>query len=168
MGHLTVSQALQRLRIELERLGATDCVTSTNVELTRYGTPYSGRKPPEDIGVAVYFKLGAPRVLACDAFDTVADNIAAIAAHIDCLRGIERYGVGTIEQAFTGYTALPPPGADNRAPWRKVFGFENALSVTPEGVRFAYRAMAKQNATNEDYLKVLNLARDEALKELNA
>jgi len=36
----------------------------------------------------------------------VSDNIAAIAAHIEALRAQERYGVGTIEQAFAGYSAL--------------------------------------------------------------
>jgi hypothetical protein len=33
----------------------------------------------------------------------VADNIAAIAAHIDAIRRQDRYGVGTLDQAFAGY-----------------------------------------------------------------
>jgi hypothetical protein len=63
----------------------------------------------------VYFKLhGKDRVLACDKWDRVADNIAAIAAHIDAIRRQDRYGVGTIDQAFAGYSALPPPGGTSR------------------------------------------------------
>ena len=62
---------------------------------------------PDDPGVAVYFQLhDKERVLACDKWDTVADNIAAIAAHIDGIRRQDRYGVGTIDQAFAGYSAL--------------------------------------------------------------
>lgn len=56
--------------------------------------------------------------MACDKWDRVADNIASLAAHIECLRGIERYGVGTLEQAFRGYQALPAPNAEK--PWREI------------------------------------------------
>jgi len=52
--------------------------------------------------------------LACDRWDKVQDNIYAIAMTIEPLRGIERWGSGSmVEQAFTGFFALPAP----KSPW---------------------------------------------------
>lgn len=65
-----------------------------------------------DPGVAVYFKLkGKPRVLACDKWHSAAENMAAIAGHIEAIRAVDRYGVGTLDQAFAGYQALPQTAA---------------------------------------------------------
>lgn len=172
---LTVAGAMERLKIELARIGALDVIVSTNVELTTYGEPRSGRRAPEDPGAAVYFRLnGKDRVLACDRWDQVQGNIAAIAAHIECVRGIDRYGVGTLDQAFAGYDALPPPGASNRPPWRKVLGFEDfpvgALPLKAD-IEIAYRGLAKQchpdlQGGSHEATAMLNAARDQALEEI--
>ncbi len=101
---LTVHKATQRLSGELSRLGARDELLSTNVSLRLDGLPYSNQSEPSDPGAAVYFSLkGQARCLACDQWNRVADNIAAISQHIDALRRIDRYGVGTLDQAFAGY-----------------------------------------------------------------
>jgi hypothetical protein len=93
---------------ELRLLGATEVILSTNIELTQKGLPYSNRRQPDDPGVAVFFKLKKQSLaLACDKWDRVADNVWAIALHINAIRGQSRWGVGTIEQAFMGYAALP-------------------------------------------------------------
>jgi hypothetical protein len=168
-----VSKAIDRLQAELRRLGARDAVLSTNLRLGLRGEPLSGQPEPKDRGVAVYFKLkGKDRVLACDLWTSVAGNIAAIAAHIDALRRIERYGVGTLEQAFAGYDSLPAPGADNDPPWRKVLGL-NGGPVTEEQVSAAYRELAKvchpdlQGGSHEAMAQ-LNRARDKGLAEIGA
>lgn len=166
---LTIAEARDRLEGELGRLGARDVLLSTNVELTTYGEPRSGRRPPEDPGVAVYFRLnGKDRVLACDRWTTVAGNIAAIAAHIECIRGIDRYGVGTLDQAFAGYDALPPPGPTKRG-WREVLEVGNGV-VTRSMVETHYRIIAKtahpDHGGSHDAMAELNAARDEALREL--
>lgn len=169
---LTVADARKRLDVELERLRARDVILSTNVELTIYGEPRSGRRPPEDPGVAAYFRLGGKdRVLACDTWTTVAGNIAAIAAHIDCIRGIDRYGVGTLDQAFAGYDALPPPGADNRPPWRNVLGIAVDVRCTAATIQAAYRHKAKelhpdQPGGSHEGMAQLNEARDQAMREV--
>lgn len=166
---VTLRTACVRLQEQLERMEAADVVLSTNVELTLGGEPRADRRAPDDPGAAVYFRLlGKERVLACDKFVSVAENITALANHIDAMRRIERYGVGTLDQAFTGYDRLPSPNADNRAPWRKEFGFKPTDLVTPEVVQARYRSMAKQFATNEQALLNLNLAREAALQELKA
>lgn len=73
-----------------------------------------------DRGAAVYFEMkGKPVSLACDKWNRVEDNIWAIAKHIEALRGQQRWGVGSIEQAFRGYTALPAIGESSASEWWK-------------------------------------------------
>lgn len=160
---LTVADAIKRLSSEIDRLNATDALVSSNVELRLDGLPRSGQPEPSDPGAAVYFKLkGKPRCLACDKWTRVADNIAAIAQHIDALRRIERYGVGTMEQAFAGYAALPASPTD----WWIVLG------VTPDAttaqIDDAFRKLARSShpdagGSHNDMARI-NAARDEAKK----
>jgi hypothetical protein len=118
---LTIADARARLQREVDLLRATKVVLSTNVELRLDGAPRSDRRPPDDPGVALWFEYkGVPTVLACDRFTTVADNIAAIASHIDGMRKAERHGVGSLEQMFRGFTALP--GATSVNDWRRALG----------------------------------------------
>lgn len=110
---------------EFRRLGVTDdhIVVSTNVERRLDGQPYSNRKAPADPGAAVYFRLnGKPRVLACDKWLRVEDNLYAIACHVEALRSQERWGVGSVEQAFSGYTALPAPRESGGATYYQILG----------------------------------------------
>lgn len=170
---LTVPQGLGRLQLELERLGAREVIISTNVELNSYGDPRGGRRDPDDPGVAVYFKLNKKdRVLACDSWDRTADNLAAVAAHIDAIRRIDRYGVGTLDQAFAGYDALPPPGADNRPPWRKVLGIAEDENSSADAINAAYRDLARKfhpdvPGGSHEAMAQLNEARDAALQEIS-
>jgi hypothetical protein len=166
---ITIAAAIDRLERELDRLGATEPLLSSNLKLSMAGVPYSGQGEPKDRGVAIYFKLkGHDRVLACDRYLSCAGNIAAIANHIDALRRIERYGVGTIEQAFAGYAALPAPDANNRPQWRETLGFRHDSRVTVADINLNYRTLAKKDPGNEHRLLDLNLAREAALRELGA
>jgi hypothetical protein len=140
---------------------------STNVSLRLDGRPRSDEKPA-DPGAAIYFSFrGKATVLACDTFTDVSDNIAALAAHLDALRAIERYGVGTIEQALAGYKALP---ADTAADWRAVFGFAKDSTPTLDQVDSAYKSAAKQRHPDvggtEVEMSHINRARDYAVMEL--
>jgi len=164
--------ARERLTDQLQRLGAADVLLSTNLQLTTYGQPRGGQGEPADPGVAVYFTLhGKDRVLACDKWTTVAGNMAAIAAHIDAIRRVDRYGVGTLDQAFAGYDSLPAPGSHNRPPWRKVLGIAEDENCSAEAVQAAYRDMAKQfhpdlQGGSHEAMAMLNEARDQALREI--
>lgn len=110
---LTIAQAVRRVRDELGRMGVRDddLVISTNLELRLDGLPRSNQREPSDPGVSVYWtqKRGdAPRCMAIDRYDRVADNLAAIAATLDAMRAIERHGGAEIlNRAFTGFAALP-------------------------------------------------------------
>jgi hypothetical protein len=107
---MTIASATARLVAEMDRLeGASHIILSTNVELRLDGLPRAGGSEPDDPGAALYFKHDQrPRCLACDRWDRVADNITALAKHVEAIRGMDRWGVGTLEQAFGGYLALPP------------------------------------------------------------
>ena len=94
---------------ELRRLGATQVVISTNIALRRDGLPYSGRRQPDDKGVAVYFQLqGESQCMPCDKWSRIECNIWAIAKCIEALRGLERWGAKNMVRAsFQGFKALP-------------------------------------------------------------
>ena len=110
---LSVHDATHRILAELARLGAgdRDIVVSTNIELRRDGLPRSDRRAPDDPGVAVYWREGSTREQQCmaiDLYDSVAGNLAAVAATIDAMRAIERHGGAQIlKRAFQGFKALP-------------------------------------------------------------
>lgn len=164
-----IPTAFDRLQDELDRIGARDAILSTNMETRLDGRPRADRAAPADPGVACYFRLGTQdTVLACDKWDRVADNIVAIAKHIEALRGQDRWGVGTLAQAFAGYQALPPPGSDRPArPWREVL--KRGILGPPQSIEEAnhrYRQLAKERAGDEAALLELNLARDDAKREL--
>lgn len=116
---ITVAEARSRLLGEMSamtrsgrtwRVNPDEVVISSNMPTRLDGLPRSGSVEPKDPGVAVYFHLdGVPHCLPCDRWTAVADNLAAIAAHVGAMRGMERWGVGDIKAAFAGFRALPPP-----------------------------------------------------------
>lgn len=78
-------------------------------------------------------------MMACGKWNRAQDNIWAIAKHVEALRGQERWGVGSIEQAFRGYTALPEKSGG--VSWWEVLGV--AMNASEEQVQAAYRSKAK-------------------------
>jgi DnaJ domain len=137
----TFGKARDELFRELKRLGATGVILSTNVQLRQDGIPYANRSEPVDPGVAVYFNWdGQPYCLACDRWDRVKDNIRAICLHIEALRGQERWGAGSLKQAFEGYKRLPATVQSET--WYRVLGV--APGADADEVQAAYRQLAKQ------------------------
>lgn len=167
---LTTHEGVVRVRDEIDRLRADAFFISTNVKVNREGLPYSGTREPDDPGVAVYFTVGGKeRVLACDRWTRVADNLAAIAAHIGALRGMERWGVGTIDQAFAGYAALPAKGETSASSWRSVLGVDDGATLDEAEAAFRYKArMAHPDITggSTERMSALIAARDDARREL--
>jgi hypothetical protein len=163
---LTIANAIDRLDGELNRLGATEPILSTNVPVGLKGLPLSSQSSePRDPGVAVYVTLyGKALVFACDKWDRVADNIAAIAQHIDALRRIDRYGVGRLEQAFVGYAALPPSAED----WRIILGVGEYATLDQVDAAFLEKAKSlhPDAGGTHDEMARLTAARDFARKVL--
>lgn len=171
---MTPDAATQHLVGELSRLGAikSTVVISTNMPLRRDGLPYSGIKPPEDPGVAVYWSTQAfkDRAIGCDKWDKLHDNIHAIGLAIAALRAIDRAGASQIlERAFTAFGALP---ASSAAPivrsWWEVFGFPQTIigSLSMPMVEARWRELAAKNHPDRggsaEAMTELNQAREQA------
>lgn len=140
----SMGEAQRGLAGELARLGALKEVLSTNVKLRIDGRPYSNQPQPDDPGAAVYFELkNRPVSLACDKWNRVEDNIWAIVKHIESIRGQERWGVGSVEQAFRGYMALPAPGQSSGVQWWSVLGVP--INATSDQVKDAYRILVTKH-----------------------
>ena len=161
---ISVADALKRLQEELDAIGARYPVVSSNLETRLDGLPRSGQRKPDDPGVAVYFQLdGEPHCLPCDTYLLVEHNIAAIAAHIEATRAIERHGVASVREMFSGFAALPAPRK-----WFEVLGV--SASANASVINGAYRALAAKRhpdrpGGSHDAMAELNKARDEGLKE---
>jgi len=140
----TPGAARDELFLELERLGATDIILSTNAPATKGGTFYASYKEPKDSGVAVYFTWkGRPRVLACDRFEKIHMNIRAIALTVEQLRRIASRGVADfMDKVFTGFDALPPGSVDSPDNWWKVLGVNQDDGV--KKIQAAYRQLLKK------------------------
>lgn len=169
---LTVSDGVKRVLDELTRLGARPgyTVISTDVVLRLDGLPRSGQREPADPGAAVYWRdrNGEQRVMAIDQYRAVADNLAAIAATLEALRAIERHGGAQIlDRAFSGFTALPAPGATRS--WREVIGVgssERDLAAVRAGYRRRALAAHPDRGGSHDDMAALNAAMKQAEQEL--
>lgn len=162
-------QAHDDLVYELARLGAEGIVISSNVPVRRDGLPLSRAREPVDPGVAVYFDWKKrPYVFACDNFDRVTGNLRAIGLTISSIRAIARYGATEMmEQAFTGFAALPPANHDK--PWWEVLGVSDR--ATEAEVKIAFRELMKIHHPDRDggdqaRAAEVNRARDRALADI--
>jgi len=136
-GRRTIDVITKRVLREIKLLDGTLPVISSNLTLRGDGLPYSDQPQPVDRGVAVYFTYKKRQMcFACDRWDRVQDNLYAIAMAIEALRGIERWGTGDmVEQAFTGFVALPAPKSPH-----EVLGIRPG--ATEDEIDSAYRQKA--------------------------
>ncbi len=168
---LTVAVAAGRVEDEVEKLRGRNLLISSNVQVTLSGRPRSSQPEPADRGVCVYFQLAdKPFAMACDRYLTVADNLAAIAKHIESVRGQERWGVATAAETLMAFRALPAPGAAR--PWRDVLGLSAGTFLRGQ-INEQYRIVAAERhpdrpGGSEHAMAEINAARDAALAELDA
>ncbi|NWF58983.1 MAG: DnaJ domain-containing protein [Fischerella sp.] len=165
------SVARDHLLNELRLLEAKNVIISSNVPLRKDGLPYANFREPADPGVAVYFNLKKKSyVLACDQWSRVKDNLRAIGLHVNALRGMERWGVGSIEQAFMGYQALPQAQKSDEVvekSWWIVLGVNR--SASPTHIKEAYRQLAKihhpDSQGSDEKMAEINRAYQQAKQE---
>jgi hypothetical protein len=172
---ISIRDAMRRMQDELDRIGGSDFVLSANLVRNMDGSPRSNQPQPVDPGVALYFTLKKkPICMPCDTYTRVEQNIAAIAKHIEATRAIERYGVASLSEMFTGFEALPAPGKASKRHWRDVLGVvprDLALDGRTNIIDALYRERAKQahpdRGGTHDMMAELNAARADAIKEIN-
>lgn len=160
------STARNDLLNELRLLGAKNVVISSNVPVRQDGLPYARPKEPDDPGVAVYFQIKDKNyALCCDRWLKVRHNLRAIGLHIAAMRGMERWGVGNVEQAFMGYQALPPAVSERN--WWEVLGVSPKAS--DDEVKEAYRKLARQHhpdyGGSSDKMAAINAAYEQLKQE---
>jgi hypothetical protein len=166
-------RARDELLHSLKLLGGTSVVLSTSVALRQDGLPYANMPEPVDPGVAVYFdrRVGEwpkpivtrPFVIACDTYRKVRWNLRAIGATVEALRAIQRHGASSmLEQAFTGFAALPAHGVE--PPWWEVLGV--GQDATGDQIRVAHRELAMlhhpDRGGDASRMAAINAARDAA------
>lgn len=173
---LSVYDGAQRVRAELDALGARATIISSNIPVRKDGLPYSGHKEPKDSGVSVYWTTskGERRCMAVDRYDRVADNLAAVAATLDAFRAVERHGgAQVIDRAFTGFKAIP--NLDLPRHWRVVLDVDRLEKEMGGPVdRFwaekQYKALAHERhpdkGGSDKAMAELNRAWDDAKREL--
>lgn len=152
----------------------TDAIISTNVPLRNDGLPYATfREPPDGSGVAVYwlksYSNETPKVIACDRWKKVWENLHAVELALEAMRQLERTGATQIiERAFQGFKALPPGPAPKS--WREVFGFSALMTVGRDHLTEEYRRKARvrhpDNGGSEQAMAELNAAFAQAKAEL--
>lgn len=109
---ITVSSALDAVDDELRRLGCKPRayieadVDEKHIRLDGELRSSATTRSPGCIIYATHPKLGDLR-WACDSFSKLQFNIRAIAATIEALRSVDRYGCVRDQQQFTGFKALP-------------------------------------------------------------
>lgn len=164
---MPASRARQLLLRDLEMMGATDVVMSSNVETRRDGLPYANQKRIEDPGVVLYFRRkGQDIAIPCDRWHTVDANLRAIGLQIESIRRIERWGTEQmLDRAFTGYAALPAGKSNDPDPWYEVLGVD--VNASPDAIRSAYRNLASkyhpdnQETGDEEMFKKVRQAYEE-------
>jgi hypothetical protein len=163
---ITIHHAIDEVERELKLLGAgRDFVVSTNVKPTLRGGVTAISQHAGDPGVAVYFTLREQgRCLACDTFTRVPDNVIAIAKHIEAMRMSDRYGIGTLDQAFAGYA---PRLQSSTLEWWLVLGvppFANRQQIE-DAYRVKARLAHPDTGGSDVEMARLNEARDHALRD---
>jgi hypothetical protein len=170
-------KARDDLANELRLLGGTNVVISTNVPIRRDSLPLANYAEPRDPGVAVYWWEGSgpkriERVIACDQWHRVKDNLRAAGLSIAALRQLKRSGASQIlDRAFVGLTAL---AASNPVrTWRETFGLgpEHAGRMSREFIDSRYRVLAQtahpDRGGSEEEMRELNAAYEQAKAEVS-
>lgn len=107
----SISRAGDYLADELRRLGAKNCVITTNLQTRQRGDGFYANQRVDDAGVVVYFELrGKGKAMACDRWDRPEHNLWALYLSVQAIRGLERWGGSELlDGLFTGFKALPSP-----------------------------------------------------------
>lgn len=147
-------------------------------ELRRDGSGLLANVQPEHPGVIVSFESddAGPLRFSCDRYDAGRGqgwrhNLRAIALGLQALRAVDRYGLGSGREQYTGFGALPPGAPTAMGPAtmtidqaQRLLELDAQAYRVPEDVRRAYRRLAPEHHPDRggdpDRFRELTLARD--------
>lgn len=147
-------------------------------ELRRDGSGLLAHVQPEHPGVIVSFESddAGPLRFSCDRYDAGRGqgwrhNLRAIALGLQALRAVDRYGLGSGREQYTGFGALPPGAPTAMGPAtmtidqaQRLLGLDGAPYSVPDDVRRAYRRLAAEHHPDRggdpDLFREATVARD--------
>ncbi len=161
------------MRDEVQRLGGSNLIVSTNLRIRKDGMLYADElnRKIDDPGVAIYFqRKGKPVAMCADKYLRIWENMYALGKSIEAMRGMDRWGVSEmLDRAFTGFTALPDAIVTAAPNWWEVLGFDNNPGSIC-AVKARYYELVKQHhpdvGGDTKKIKLINWAYTEALKQL--
>ncbi len=111
------SRLIQDLQREVDHLRARTCVLLMALDESDIridGRPRAGASPRHPGVILAVDTPKGPLRFPCDTYTDWADNLRAITLSLAALRAVDRYGVTSRGEQYTGWRALPPP---NGAHW---------------------------------------------------
>jgi hypothetical protein len=152
----------QQIEWEMHRWRVRQYIVSRNDQRIFAGDP----------GAAVWWndRRGELRVLACDKYSKLADNLHAVYLTLDAMRALERWGAYTAEQAAEGARpALPPPASSGppTPPWWEVLQVDRDWPI--EAIEQLARVRAAKHhpdtGGSTEAFQTFNTALEEARRE---
>jgi len=166
-GNHSPSKAGDHLIDELKRLGAKNCLISSNLQQRLRGDGFYANQNVDDPGVVVYFDLkGTGKAMACDKWCKVEHNLWALYLSVSAIRGLERWGGSQfLDGLFTGFKALPSPD-DIIISRIQYFADCNTL----DEIRNTYRSLCKElhpdvNKSSEEDFKIMKGQYEQLIRE---
>lgn len=104
------SDTLRLLDIELVKLQARDVVIElwlSESEIRLDGMPRSGSRPRSPGVILSFISRYGPLRYLCDSYGLWEDNLRAIALSLEALRAVDRHGMSSRGEQYTGWKALP-------------------------------------------------------------
>lgn len=163
------SKTADLLERELLHLDATSCVIQVHAERSQFRLDGMLRADARtnSPAVAVSFRSkGRDLTFPCDTYDDWRDNMRAIALALEALRTVDRYGVTSRGEQYTGWAALPSPADHTFTSRAEALGFlrsiiGNLVETLPivEAVRKAEVATHPDKGGDVDNFKRVQAAR---------
>lgn len=140
----TFAEARDGIYYELDRLGSEAYFISCNINRNKSGQLIAGRLVYDNPGVAVYFKYnGEQKVIACDKWKYIHENLRAIEKSLEAIRGLDRWGcTNIISQAVSGMKELPMNAGNSSRSWWQVL--EALQNSSDELIENNYKRLRKQ------------------------
>lgn len=174
--NMSLSEAIRFLEDETANFnGANSFILYCDVE--NLSSERLRRKLSDDSGVCLTFKYGQGHyAIACDKWFSLEHNIYALHLIVRSMRNIERWGVGSVPRALFGYLQDNPSignnaqavasalAASEMPKWQALLGLGSTATI--EDAKAVYRRKMKLAINDEERMRELNLAMEEASKIL--
>jgi hypothetical protein len=140
----TLATARDGIIYQLKLLGVSKYILSTNAQRNKAGDLVDGRLIYPNPGVALYFIYNdEEKVIACDKWKYLHENLRAVEKSLDAIRGLERWGCSDIiNRAIGNMKALPEHSGPSSQAWWQILGVKQ--NASQEEIKKAYWKLAKK------------------------